>query len=1229
VATRTISVVGGNWNATGAWDEGVVPVAGDAVVARAGGTSGNLTVNVASACASLVLTNYAGTLTFDSTLTTTSTVTLVSGMSIAGTAGTLVCNGGGTLTSGGKTLTCALTLGGAAVTFTLADDWTVNGVVSLNFSSGSVVNGVGRVITCAGGLTVSGVGGVTGTAKLKLTGGTWSHTAVGNVGTALDLAGNVTVSGTVRHDTGALTYVSGTITTAGSTLTMAGSGTVDTSTVAWDGVTVNTSGPSTVTLNSNLVWSGTLTLTNGTTLTLAGAGKPNGTGAVAFTGTSTVTLNNTGGLVTTGTMTLPNAAMTFAGTAGFTVGTLTTATLTASRVHTLTFGNTYTVTAALGNAGATSSVRQALKSSSPGNKVVFTLRVGATLTLSYCDPTDVDSSAGATVVSVGGTITTSLNWAGSVTAGGVPPRFGLRGPLFGGREEAMDIPLDEVIHVEGVASSSLGAAADADSTPTFAVYEEATDTDVGVGGNMTKRTSLTGDYRASFTASAANGFELGKWYSVVGSATVGGVAAKAVLARFRVVAAENTAGYPLTDVSKVNNTAQTAGDLAALLNSLVSATGAGDLTTKTADSATLTTGSTVSGSYTDTATDNDVFWITAPVTPAVGGFGLRQQFVFNLALGRVPVGVYLRGWFNGAGRSADLYALNSRTGVYDKLTNSTTNLASRTTELAYTVTLPRDYADSSGGVNNVVTLELRSTSTTTADRLRVDQLLVTHVAESSPTTLVAPTTADIWSFASRTLTTPGVEPAAAPTTADITAAISAARPDVTLADGVEHGGTPGSSTATIACQQLNVSNGAGLDAVLLHSTAPGGSALHLRKAAAGGWAVNVENVGGGTACAVYGDSGGINIDVDNASTSGAVVIGTDTAGSAILLRPTSGHGIDILASGTGKHGLSVTGGTGGTSDGAKFVAGTGGVALRAATIQGDLGGRVLGNTGTAFAGKGVQADVVSVNGTAFAGPGVPSDRVMLSGVLGDQSLGDVGHVVLPSGPAANGVLAGSRLRITAGSGQYQERTVTTWDGTNKIAGIDTPLAGATQAAGDSFQVLYDNAPQLDGGNVLAVAQVVGLNAGALAQFFTLDSGATYADAVAGSVVKEVVANAVGGGLTAAGVRSAVGLASANLDTQLGGVAAKTANLPASPAAVGSAMTLADGAITDAKFTVPAEAAGPPTGFMARILWLTARLGLRRVRRTPTAVETYLANGTTVATTQAYTTGTTDDVGAAV
>jgi hypothetical protein len=94
------------------------------------------------------------------------------------------------------------------------------------------------------------------------------------------------------------------------------------------------------------------------------------------------------------------------------------------------------------------------------------------------------------------------------------------------------------------------------------------------------------------------------------------------------------------------------------------------------------------------------------------------------------------------------------------------------------------------------------------------------------------------------------------------------------------------------------------------------------------------------------------------------------------------------------------------------------------------------------------------------------------------------------------------------------------------------------------------------------------------------------------------------------------------------IGAKTGNLPASPAAVGSAMTLAAGAIGDASFTTPAES-GPPTGVVGMLVWLAQRLGLRRVRKTATAIEVYTSGGVTVRTSNAYTvSGTTEDVGGA-
>ena len=108
--------------------------------------------------------------------------------------------------------------------------------------------------------------------------------------------------------------------------------------------------------------------------------------------------------------------------------------------------------------------------------------------------------------------------------------------------------------------------------------------------------------------------------------------------------------------------------------------------------------------------------------------------------------------------------------------------------------------------------------------------------------------------------------------------------------------------------------------------------------------------------------------------------------------------------------------------------------------------------------------------------------------------------------------------------------------------------------------------------------------------FTVPSGyavGDYIEVIATKVVSSITAKEVifrgivdttissRSSLDATGVRTAVGLASANLDTQLttiddfldteiAAIKAKTDLIPDSPAAVGSAMTLADGAITAAK-----------------------------------------------------------------
>lgn len=98
MATRTISNTGGNYNATASWVEGIVPTSADDVVATA--TSGNLTINVASAAGTVNLTNYVGTITMNAnwTVSGASGVNIISvtGMTWnAGTGGIFIFSGTG------------------------------------------------------------------------------------------------------------------------------------------------------------------------------------------------------------------------------------------------------------------------------------------------------------------------------------------------------------------------------------------------------------------------------------------------------------------------------------------------------------------------------------------------------------------------------------------------------------------------------------------------------------------------------------------------------------------------------------------------------------------------------------------------------------------------------------------------------------------------------------------------------------------------------------------------------------------------------------------------------------------------------------------------------------------------------------------------------------------------------------------------------------------------------
>jgi hypothetical protein len=83
---------------------------------------------------------------------------------------------------------------------------------------------------------------------------------------------------------------------------------------------------------------------------------------------------------------------------------------------------------------------------------------------------------------------------------------------------------DTVTFTVSTHTASTGAVTDADSVPTYRVYEDETSTAI-LTGSMAKLddTNTTGFYSEQLTLSAANGFEKGKSYNIVIAATVGGV----------------------------------------------------------------------------------------------------------------------------------------------------------------------------------------------------------------------------------------------------------------------------------------------------------------------------------------------------------------------------------------------------------------------------------------------------------------------------------------------------------------------------------------------------------------------------------------------------------------------------------------------------------------------------------------------------------------------------------
>jgi len=136
-------------------------------------------------------------------------------------------------------------------------------------------------------------------------------------------------------------------------------------------------------------------------------------------------------------------------------------------------------------------------------------------------------------------------------------------------------------------------------------------------------------------------------------------------------------------------------------------------------------------------------------------------------------------------------------------------------------------------------------------------------------------------------------------------------------------------------------NGGG--AGLLSTGGITGAGASITGGATSGVGLSVQAVGGNSrALQILGSGNQQGVYIAPGSTgTGIYINGGGTSGPGVQIVTTNGHGVNIAPAGTNAHGMLVTGGDAGVSDGIKAVAGTGGVDIRGAITLGAAGSEVL------------------------------------------------------------------------------------------------------------------------------------------------------------------------------------------------------------------------------------------------------------------------------------------------
>lgn len=234
------------------------------------------------------------------------------------------------------------------------------------------------------------------------------------------------------------------------------------------------------------------------------------------------------------------------------------------------------------------------------------------------------------------------------------------------------------------------------------------------------------------------------------------------------------------------------------------------------------------------------------------------------------------------------------------------------------------------------------------------------------------------------------------------------------------------------------------------------TATAFRATASNGDAMQLTAGGTGSAAVLTAGTDGHGMSITGGATAGnnAIYAESQSGDCLRLTVSTLGHAINATAAGSSRHGLRVQGGSAGTSDGALFVAGTGGVGMRVGsftctgaaiysstvavastfTVTGGIVAAITGDVTGNLSGK-VQGSIVA--GTVTTGASttsIPTSSLSPAASVADQFKGRI-------------VIFDKTTTTTALRGQATDITASSSGGTLTVTALTT-----APSSGDTFTI---------------------------------------------------------------------------------------------------------------------------------------------------------------------------------